>query len=194
MKHIIGIFTISALALNFNAMADVVVDIPADFTGPIMCDTSTLGVHDNKAEMIAVYEPISVSCPAGKYLSKTTARCETCPEGYVCQGSGDGEFVFSEDVELGVGITKCPDNAPLAPAGSTKLGDCGYILHVGDKQMYVHQDTNTPKPRLAVQVNGETFYAPMTTDSVKMTKDSDAKLHINLDGTDYTVHDNSVSE
>lgn len=195
MKILNGIFTISALALNLNAMADVVVDIPANPTDVVMCDYSTLHAHAGDSVVLeAVFEPISVSCPAGKYLSKTTARCETCPEGYVCQGSGDGEFVFSEDVELGVGITKCPDNAPMAPAGSTKLGDCGHILRVGGKQMYVHQDTNTPKPRLAVHVNGETFYAPMTTESVKMSKDSNAKLHIKIEEKNYTVHDNSVSE
>ena len=192
MKTLNGIFIISALALNFNAWADIAVDIPANPTGPIMCDTSTLGIRDNVAEMIAVYEPISVNCPAGTYLSHETAECETCLEGYFCSGSGVETYTYTDNTNIG--IEKCPENAPKSPAGSTKIGDCGHILHVGGKQMYVHKDENTPKPRLAVYVNGETFYATMTTDSVKMTKDSDAKLHINLDGTDYTVHDNSVSE
>ena len=192
MKHIISIFTISALALNFNAMADISVDIPANPTGPVMCDTSTLGIHDDMAELVAVYEPISISCPAGKYLSHETAQCETCLAGHFCIGSGDGKYTYDDDEDIG--IEKCPDNVPQAPAGSTKLGDCGHILHIGDKQMYVHQDTNTPKPRLAVRVNGEIFYAPMTTESINMSKDSNAKLHVNVAGTDYTVHDNSVSE
>jgi hypothetical protein len=192
MKHIIGIFTISALALNFNAMADISVNIPANPTGPIMCDTSTLGIYNNIAEMVAVYEPISISCPAGKYLSHETAQCETCLAGHFCTGSGDGKYTYDDDEDIG--IEKCPDDEPHSPAGSTKLGDCGHILHIGDKQMYIHQDINTPKPRLAVRINGKTFYAPMTTESIKMSTDSNAKLHINIAGTDYTVHDNSVSE
>lgn len=177
MKLINGIFIISALALNFSAWADVAVDIPANPTEPVMCNHSTLGVYSGTVELEAVFE--EVNCENGGVYHEGFGCVVDCPADHYCDGTG---------------VHECPSDAPFAPAGSTKIGDCGYILHIGNTQMYVHQDTNTPKPRLAVQVNSKTFYATMTENSVKMSKDSAAKLHISLDNKEYTVHDNSISE
>ena len=178
MKILNGIFTISALALNFSAWADIAVDIPANPRGDVMCDYGTLHTDSGSVVLEAVFE--HVDCDnGGIYYEGQGCIVSNCPENHYCDESG---------------VHACPNNAPKSPAGSTKIGDCGHILHVGDKQMYVHQDENTPKPRLAVYVNGETFYATMTTESIKMSKDSNAKLHIKIEGTNYTVHDNSVSE
>lgn len=177
MKHIMGIFTISALALNFNAMADVAVDIPANSTRPVMCDYSTLGVYSGTVELEAVFE--EVICENGGTYYEGQGCVVSCPENHYCDASG---------------IHTCPPYAPKSPAGSTKKSDCGHILHVGNAQMYVQLDTNTPRPRMAVRIGDHTFYATMTDRNIKMSKDSAAKLHIKLDSTIYSVHDNSVSE
>ncbi len=177
MKHIMGIFTISALALNFNAMADVVVDIPANPARPVMCNYSTLGVYSGTVELEAVFE--KVNCENGGTYYEGQGCVVSCPKDHYCDASG---------------IHECPSYAPKSPAGSTKEGDCGHILHIGNTHMYVHQDTNIPKPRLAVKIGTRNFYATMTESNIKMSKDSAAKLHIKLDSTTYSVHDNSVSE
>lgn len=177
MKHVMGIFTISALALNFNAMADVVVDIPANTTDLVMCDYSTLGVYSGSVVLEAIYE--KVDCPDGQIYYDGRGCIAHCPENHYCDESG---------------MHECPKYAPNSPADSTSVGDCGYKVHIGDTQMYFHQNADTPKPRLAIKIKDKTFYATMTKDTVKMSKDSDFVLHISLDGNTYSVHDNSVSE
>lgn len=191
MKILNSIFTISVLALSFNARADVIVDIPANTTDPVMCNYSTLHAYAGDSVVLeAVFEPIAINCPAGQYLSKTTAQCETCPADHFCPGSGDDKFVFSENVELGVGVTECPSGTH-APQGATSAADCGKIIHIADSKLYL-SETKRTSPALAIRVGDKTYYANMSEGSKPVSAGETTKLHVQFNGTDYTVHDITV--
>ena len=57
------------------------------------CDSSTLNAENNIANMIPVYTKNSYTCSLGQFLPADTDGCQSCPNGYTCNG---GTFGFNE--------------------------------------------------------------------------------------------------
>lgn len=136
----------------------------------------------------------SVVCAAGKYLKKGERDCSVCPENSFCAGSGDEGFLVSATEDQG--ITGVCSGKLKSPYGSTSEDDCGYVLHFGDgagDKLYLHATKRT-SPSLAVQIDGQVWYADMTElndsdDAKVLYKDySNKKLHAVVNGQEYTVH------
>ena len=94
------------------------------------------------------------------------------------------------------GITGVCSGKLKSPYGSTSEDDCGYVLHFGDgagDKLYLHATKRT-SPSLAVQIDGQVWYADMTElndsdDAKVLYKDySNKKLHAVVNGQEYTVH------
>ena len=181
---------IMVAANTFAAGDNTAPSIPAGDT-TATCNFATSGTVKFRARwVLSEYE-----CPAGHYLPKNNTSCvgadTICEADHYCTG---GTYTYSTTEDQG--MQACPTGMK-SPAGSKSANDCGYILHVGDSIIYLHkQNANTGKPRLAVKVGAQTYYAnmtPTTSGAKQMTSGSDAtKLHIKLGDTDYTVYDNSV--
>ena len=66
----------------------------------------------------------------------------------------------------------CPTNPQLWTVGygvgADEANDCGHILHVGDRKLYLRQDKKTT-PSLNVKVGGTTFYGNMRQGDVYMS-------------------------
>lgn len=136
----------------------------------------------------------NVVCAAGKYLKKGERDCSICPENSFCAGSGDEGFLVSATEDQG--ITGVCSGKLKSPYGSTSEDDCGYVLHFGDgagDKLYLHAKKRT-SPSLAVQIDGQVWYADMTElndsdDAKVLYKDySNKKLHAVVNGQEYTVH------
>lgn len=136
----------------------------------------------------------NVVCAAGKYLKKGERDCSVCPENSFCAGSGDEGFLVSATEDQG--ITGVCSGKLKSPYGSTSEDDCGYVLHFGDgagDKLYLHAKKRT-SPSLAVQIDGQVWYADMTElndsdDAKVLYKDySNKKLHAVVNGQEYTVH------
>ena len=176
-----------SIATNTFALGDEPAIKPTDTTAT--CDFVTSGTLKFKAR----WTPSTYTCAAGHYLPMGKTNCTDadtkCLENHYCTGG-----TYTYNTESDQGIDMCPNNTK-APEGSRYSTDCGYILHVGDDIVYLHEsNAKTEKPRLAVKVGTKTYYANMSNASEEkpMTNGSDNKLHIKINDTDYTVHDNSV--
>ena len=136
----------------------------------------------------------TVVCEAGKYLEKGKRKCSVCPENSFCAGSGDEGFLVSATEDQG--ITGVCSGKLKSPYGSTSEDDCGYVLHFGNgagDKLYLHAKPRT-YPSLAVQIDGQVWYADMTpldsSDDAKVLYEgySNKKLHTIVNGQEYTVH------
>lgn len=202
MKQLTAFWVFSTV-FAINVFANMVVYAADPIIGPDVATVSCSGSYINyqtadgaivkyRARWIAS----QYTCPAGHYLPKDHTNCldeETiCKPNHYCAG---GTYPYSETVD-DQGMEPCPNNMK-SPVGSKSVNDCGHILHVGNSIIYLHkQNADTNKPRLAVKVGTQTYYANMTpgADGAKqMTSGSDTtKLHVKLGDTEYTVFDNSV--
>ncbi len=88
----------------------------------------------------------------------------------------------------------CPTNPQLWTvgygAGADEANDCGHILHIGDRKLYLRQDKKTT-PSLNVKVGGTTFYGNMKSGDVYMSDGVDSYLRLNYNNTKYSVYDDS---
>lgn len=128
-----------------------------------------------------------IPCEAGTYLKAGEVVCSVCPADSYCEGD---TFIISAEDQ---GITPCPDNL-TAVAGSSDVGDCGRMLHIGNSTLHLHANKYTT-PSLVIDVDGATYYANMTPVSQgakTMSTDTDETLHIKVGDVEYTVHDTNV--
>lgn len=114
-----------------------------------------------------------LSCPAGQYMHET--NCINVGNGFY---SPDAAIVRYE----------CPSGLTTIGygAGADEVGDCGHILHVDDKKIYLRTDKKT-EHALHIKLNNQIFYGSMTTQKI-------GPLHILYDGVKYTVYDDSMME
>ena len=129
-----------------------------------------------------------ISCPAGSYLA--SAYDTECTE------VGSKHWAAASYVTQGnVGTRNaCPTNPQLWTVGygvgADEANDCGHILHVGDRKLYLRQDKKTT-PSLNVKVGGTTFYGNMRQGDVYMSDGVESYLRLNYNNTKYSVYDDS---
>lgn len=125
----------------------------------------------------------AVECPAGQYLAKGQRTCDVCTEDSYCPG---GKYdIFAEEDQ---GINKCDDSLK-APAGARSENDCGIILRIDGDALYMHADKRGPS--LVVDVNGKLWYAdatPVKDGEETIYTNTNKKLHVLINGNEYTVH------
>ena len=126
-----------------------------------------------------------IHCEAGEYVPAGEQTPVKCPENSYCPG---GDYTFNQNQASGK--FECPEGLK-APEGAKLLADCGIILHIGEDKLYMHSDKST-RPSLAVRAKDKNWYANTTPVSEGEKPISDKpgskKLHINVNGTEYTVH------
>ena len=108
---------------------------------------------------------LCVPCGVGRYGPGGTTACSSCPTGLTTVGYGPG---------------------------ADEAGDCGRILHVGDKVLYLRSDKKTT-PSLNVKIGNTVFYGNMSTEQMSMSGscEDNPELKVNNGETIYWVHDDS---
>lgn len=135
-------------------------------------------------KLVAYYTRNKHTCTPGYYLPANIDECTICPNDNLCIG---GTYTFDENENQG--ITPCPVGT-YSPKGSDSI--CyPHILHIGENNIYLKSEKQTI-PSLNIGLNGEIFYANMTTTPTYMNKDSEHYLHINYDNKDYYVCDDTT--
>ena len=142
-----------------------------------------------------------LSCNNGYYLPANSNTCAKCPVNSYCPS---GTYSFDETNNQG--ITSCPSGL-FAPAGMWESAQCGHILHIGEKYVYL-RSTKQTIPSLNVDVNFDgvpDFFGNMSTTPVPMDADfgnlqDNNKLKVNmpsgLNGIQsgvYYIYDDTVS-
>ena len=174
--------------VSANCFADTDTSILAPNTvAPSACVYENMGVYEGGFVMVPVYEDAVYECQPGQYLPKDSEACVTCLANSYCPG---GQYTYSETEDTG--IFDCPSGT-YAPAGMSSESQCGRILRVGETQMYLATEKTT-SPSLCFDLDKDgtaDMFANMTTQDVTMSKDTDQKLKVRLDGTVYSVYDTS---
>ena len=129
-------------------------------------------------------ESCRIYCAGGYYLR--TAYDTVCsPVGvahwaaasWTLQGhSGTYNSCSADKTTVGYGV------------GADEVGDCGRILHVGNDSLYLRSDRKTNRT-LNFKIENSIYYANMSTDDIKMSRDTDRKLKIKVEDTEYSVYD-----
>lgn len=88
-------------------------------TNTPMCNVETLGICSGPITLVAYFEPMQYSCPAGQYLNVQRLKCEECLAGSYCPGFENVDY-NGEDF----GITKCPEGFDLSVNGATTAEQC----------------------------------------------------------------------
>ena len=132
----------------------------------------------------AIFEPITYTCTPGYYLPANMDACTQCPQNNKCVG---GTYTFNETTDQG--IEACANPTPFAPAGSTICYP--HVLHIGDDVVYL-KSTKLTTPSLNVGMDGDVFYANMTTVPTPMNANTEHYLKIEYDGMIYYVCDDST--
>lgn len=137
----------------------------------------------NFVTMKATFAPKEYNCNPGYYLPADAITCVQCPSNSACSG---GTYSFNETTAQG--IVAC-DAGTYSPTGSAVCYQ--HILHVGDNNIYL-RDNKLTVPSLNIQIGNDIFYANMTTVPTYMNKDSSHYLHIQYEGDDYYVCDDTT--
>ena len=121
-----------------------------------------------------------ISCGGGSYIA--TANNTTCSD------VGAGYWAAASTVSQGsAGVRNaCDDGLTTigSGAGADEGGDCGRVLNVNGKKIYLRSERKT-KPSLNVSINGTTFYGNMGASSI-------GALKLKSNGTTYSVYDDSM--
>lgn len=75
--------------------------------------------------------------------------------------------------------------------GADEVGDCGRKLNIGTETIYMRSIKKTT-PALNILFNGTQYYGNATTKSVAISADSTHHLHVNFNGTIYSIYDDSM--
>ena len=133
---------------------------------------------------VSCYESTPQTCAAGEYLPRYYDSCAICPSGSACSG---GTYSFNETTNQG--IVACASGT-FAPTESAVCYP--HILHVGDSNVYL-KSTKQTTPSLNIKIGNDVFYANMTTERTRMSKDSSHYLHVKTaDNIHYYVCDDTV--
>jgi hypothetical protein len=122
-------------------------------------------------------------CDPGYYHRAADGICALCTIGSYCEG---GTFTYDG---YDHGIESCPLNE-TSFAGADEITDCGRVLHIGNNQLYLRSDRKT-EHTLNVKVGNKVYYANMSTEDVPMTAGTVDSMKLNLNGTNYSVYDDS---
>jgi hypothetical protein len=138
----------------------------------------------------------SVSCNNGYYLPANSNVCAKCLANNYCPS---GTYTF--DQTNNQGINSC-SNGLVAPVGMWESAQCGRILHVGQKYVYL-RSTKQMTPSLNVDIDNDgvpDFFANIGTTPVPMNADfsnlqDGNKLMVNINGSNdvYYIYDDTVS-
>ncbi len=123
------------------------------------------------------------NCVSGQYLPANVDKCTICPQNHYCPG---GTYTFNETADQG--ITPCPSSTPFAPSGSAVCYP--HILHIGGDAVYL-KSTKLTIPSLNVGMDGQVFYANMTTIPTPMNVATEHYLKIEYNGVVYYVCDDT---
>ena len=137
-------------------------------------------------KMRAKFTPTHITCAPGTYLEADAITCTQCPIGSYCPGD---TYTFNETNESGKTI--CP-NGWTSPAGSTSVGQCGYVLHIGQEFIHLRSErlTNTS---LNFRIGNDIFYGNMTTTPTVYHAGTNHELKIQIGNTIYYVYDDTVN-
>ena len=157
--------------------------------GPIVqgdssCTEETFNLKSGRVKVNAIWNPIRIDCDPGTYLAKDAISCSLCLENHFCNGG-----TFAYNAEQDNGISEC--EGELSPTGATSNADCGKKLHVGNDYIYVYKEKRT-SPAMAIDLNGTTYYAMLTTERKQMNKDTTHKMHVEYNGSSYYAYDKTV--
>ena len=185
-KICIGL-SISVLS-TANLFADGDMILPPNSVVPNACVAANTGVYEDSFVMVPVYEDAVYVCNPGYYLPAAMESCELCPQNNYCVGGG---YKYNETTPQG--IMECP-NMWYSPAGMYELASCGRILHIGDNVVYLRSaKKTTPSLNIDIDNDGEPdFFGNITTDDVVMHSGAERKLKLNVNGTLYSVYDDTV--
>ena len=121
-----------------------------------------------------------ISCGGGSYIA--TANNTTCSD------VGAGYWAAASTVSQGsAGVRNaCDDGLTTigSGAGADEVGDCGRVLNVNGKKIYLRSKKKTT-PSLNVSINGTTFYGNMGASGI-------GALKLKSNGTTYSVYDDSM--
>ena len=121
-----------------------------------------------------------ISCGGGSYIA--TANNTTCSD------VGAGYWAAASTVSQGsAGVRNaCDDGLTTigSGAGADEVGDCGRVLNVNGKKIYLRSERKTT-PSLNVSINGTTFYGNMGASGI-------GALKLKSNGTTYSVYDDSM--
>ena len=132
---------------------------------------------------------LHITCDAGTYLpaGATSARdCAICPENKYCGDDNPREFVANAVEDQGV--ASCPSGL-VSPRGTTSVGGCGKIMHIGEDVLYLTSEQQTT-PALAVKLEGKVYYAKMTPGAKAINEATNTSLRTRVDGVEYSIQDN----
>ena len=142
-----------------------------------------------------------ISCNNGYYLPANSNTCAKCPANNYCPS---GTYTFDQTNDQGK--TACSSGL-FAPAGMWESAQCGHILHVGEKYVYL-RSTKKTTPSLNVDVDHDgvpDFFGNMSTTPVPMNADfgnlqNNNKLKVDVpngltgfSGGVYYIYDDTVS-
>ena len=159
------------------------------------CKEDFLRAYNNIANITATFTPNVHNCSAGYYLPANIDECTKCLNDHYCPG---GQLTFNETTPQG--IEPCPSAHPFAPAGMWQQSQCGRKLRFGNYFIYMHQSPANPtEHRLYTIVNGTIYSANATPKQngvadPKMSAGMERSLHIILNGVEYLICDDSISE
>jgi hypothetical protein len=157
------------------------------------CKTNFLRAINKVSNITATFAPNVHNCAPGYYLPANVDECTKCLNDHYCPG---GQLTFNETTPQG--IIECPSNHPFAPAGMWLASQCGRKLHVGDNVLYMHQTPAHPTQHRLYTIFNGTVYSVNATPKQngvadpKISAGMERSLHINLNGVEYLVHDDSV--
>lgn len=156
--------------------------IVGDFLPVVITDTGAAGMYDT------ITGTFFANAGTGDFIAGPVSTNNKS-----CQYVGAGYWAAPQTINFGDSNSRnaCPAGLTTIGfgAGADEIGDCGRILHVGDKKIYLRSDKKTT-PSLNVQMpNGQTLYANIETGIKK------AQLHIQTDnGTVYDIYDDSTND
>ena len=128
-----------------------------------------------------------IFCSAGSYLKNANAT--------ECVNVGAGKYAAEGWVRQGESsetLGSCPAGLTTIGygAGADEAGDCGRVMNVSGEKLYLRSDKKT-ELALNVLLDGTVYYGNMSTADKFMSDGVDKKLKLNVNGTTYSVYDDS---